>query len=176
MVGSVQADFTAGRSLIVLNQATWVAGWSMYWTNFHAASRFGEFLNTASSAPPTKEVELLSLGTRAVAHLPSSWGAALAIRLPCHGPEKNIGVSPATNVCVTSKPWGCVWGVRLPLKKVTYALRALTASGLSRVNLPFCMMSPPAEYRNGAYSCQLLLDRASPYLLPPAWYARASLF
>src|SRR3981189_1716765 len=99
MDGSVQAALTAGRSLMSLYQATWVAGSNMYWTNFQAASRCGELLKTASSAPPTNEVEVLSLGTRAVAHLPSSCGAALLIRLRCHGPEKNIGVSPPMKAC-----------------------------------------------------------------------------
>src|SRR5579859_724275 len=169
MLWSVQADLTAGRSLMALNQATCVSGWSMYWTNFQPASRLGEFLKTASSAPPTNDVELLSFGTRAAAHLPSSCGAALVIRLACHGPEKNIGVSPATKLWVTSKPWGWVCGVSFCEKNVTYSVSALTASGLSRVNLPFCMMSPPAEYRNGPYSSQLLLDSAMPYLAPASW-------
>src|SRR6266852_1172416 len=97
--GSLHADLAAGRSLMVLYQATCVCGWIMYWTNFHAASRCWPFLKTASSAPPTKDVELWSFGARAVAHLPSSCGADFDSWLMVHGPEKNIGVSPPEKDC-----------------------------------------------------------------------------
>src|SRR2546423_1117993 len=97
IAGSLQASCREGRSFSSLYQLTCVSFEVMNWTNFQAASWFLLFLKTTQSLPPTNDVADLSpLGIGATAHF--DWSSpAFVIRPAIHGPEMNIGSSPATN-------------------------------------------------------------------------------
>src|SRR5258708_1707353 len=94
-----------------------------------------------------------------------TWASFFVSVLICQGPEMNIGVAPVAKVCVTSKPWGSLFAVSPCWKSLTYSVSDFTEAWLSSVNLPFRMMSPPAEYRNGSHSWSSLLCRLMPYWL-----------
>ena len=72
IVGANRTLFDAFSQMLI-HQATWVAGWSMYWTNFQPASRLGEFLNTADSnkSPACARTDRTHAITPAIPNLPT---------------------------------------------------------------------------------------------------------